>query len=85
MVCGQLGSDHCLGGRGYRLDFHGLPLNVTRKIEGQTHDQVFGIEHIAIDTDDMLGTVENLKANGARILEETAVGAGRKVFFFEGP
>ena len=73
------------GGRGFRLDLHGLPLNVTRKIDAQTHEQVFGIEHIAIDTDDMPGTVEKLKANGARILEETAVGAGRKVCFFEGP
>ena len=73
------------GGRGYRLDLHGLPLNVTRKIDGQTHEQVFGIEHIAIDTDDMAGTVEKLKASGARILEETAVGSGRKVCFFEGP
>ena len=38
---------------GFRLDLHGLPLNVTGKIDSQTHDQVFGIEHIAIDTDDL--------------------------------
>ena len=70
---------------GFRLDLHGLPLNVTGKIDSQTHDQVFGIEHIAIDTDDIDGTVEALKAGGARITEETQVGNGRKVCFFEGP
>ena len=70
---------------GFRLDLHGLPLNVTGKIDTQTHDQVYGIEHIAIDTDDIDGTVEALKAGGARITEETQVGSGRKVCFFEGP
>jgi len=70
---------------GFRLDLHGLPLNVTRFIDSQSHDQVYGIEHIAIDTDDIDGTVAHLKASGARILEETRVGAGRRVCFFEGP
>jgi len=73
------------GNGGFRLDLHGLPLNVTGKIDGQTHDQVYGIEHIAIDTDDIDGTVEQLKANGAKMLEETHVGGGRRVCFFEGP
>lgn len=73
------------GGRGYRLDLHGMPINVTGKIDGQTHEQVFGIEHIAIDTDNMEETIKTLKDSGARILEETSVGAGRKVCFFEGP
>jgi len=70
---------------GFRLDLHGLPLNVTKHIEGQTHPQNYGIEHIAIDTDDLPGTVAQLKSSGARILEETTVGGGRKVCFFEGP
>ena len=70
---------------GFRLDLHGLPLNVTGMIDSQTHDQVYGIEHIAIDTDDIDGTVEALKANGAKITEETQVGSGRRVCFFEGP
>ena len=70
---------------GFRLDLHGLPLNVTGKIDTQTHEQVYGIEHIAIDTDDIDGTVESLKAGGAKILEETQVGGGRRVCFFEGP
>ena len=70
---------------GFRLDLHGLPLNVTKHIEGQTHPQNYGIEHIAIDTDDLPNVVRKLKASGARILEETSVGGGRKVCFFEGP
>lgn len=70
---------------GFRLDLHGLPLNVTKMIDTQTHPQNYGIEHIAIDTDDLAGTVAKLKASGARILEETTVGGGRKVCFFEGP
>ena len=43
------------GGRGFRLDLHGLPLNITGMIDSQTHEQNLGIEHIAIDTDDMPG------------------------------
>jgi catechol 2,3-dioxygenase-like lactoylglutathione lyase family enzyme len=46
---------------GFRLDLHGLPLNVTGFIDSQSHDQVYGIEHIAIDTDDIDGTVARLK------------------------
>jgi catechol 2,3-dioxygenase-like lactoylglutathione lyase family enzyme len=70
---------------GFRLDLHGLPLNVTGFIDSQAHEQVYGIEHIAIDTDDLDGTVERLKASGTPILEQTQVGNGRRVCFFEGP
>jgi catechol 2,3-dioxygenase-like lactoylglutathione lyase family enzyme len=73
------------GDSGFRLDLHGLSINVTKHIESQTRDQVYGIEHIAIDTDDLDNVVADLKANGARILEETQVGNGRRVCFFEGP
>ena len=73
------------GANGLRLDLHGLTLNVTRFIESQKHEQKYGIEHIALDTDDMPALVEKLKASGAKILEETTVGNGRKVCFFEGP
>ena len=73
------------GGNGLRLDLHGLTLNVTKFIESQTHEQKYGIEHIAINTDDMPALVAKLKASGAKILEETTVGNGRKVCFFEGP
>ncbi len=73
------------GAYGLRIDLHGLSVNITKFIEGQTREQLYGIEHIAIDTDDLDNVVESLKASGARILEETQVGGGRRVCFFEGP
>ena len=73
------------GANGLRLDLHGLSVNITKFIDGQSREQLYGIEHIAIDTDDLDNVVESLKASGARILEETQVGGGRRVCFFEGP
>ena len=73
------------GTGGLRLDLHGLAINVTKFIEGQTREQVYGIEHIAIDTDDLDSVVASMKANGVNILEETTVGGGRRVCFFQGP
>lgn len=70
---------------GFRLDLHGVRLNVTGFIEGQKLGQHYGMEHLAIDTDDLHGTVEKLRASGARILEERQLRDGRKVCFFEGP
>ena len=70
---------------GFRLDLHGLPLNVTDHIPTQTHPQTYGFEHIAIDTTDIEGTMQDLKDSGATVLEETTVGGGRRVMFFEGP
>jgi len=69
----------------FRLDLHGLRLNVTDFIEGQKLEQHYGMEHLALDTDDLAGTVEKLKASGARILEERQLPDGRRVCFFEGP
>jgi catechol 2,3-dioxygenase-like lactoylglutathione lyase family enzyme len=69
----------------YRLDLHGLPLNVTGFIDGQTHQQIYGMEHIAVDTDDMDGVKEKLEAAGARLVEELKGSSGRRVCFFEGP
>jgi catechol 2,3-dioxygenase-like lactoylglutathione lyase family enzyme len=75
-----------IGENGVRLDLHGLSLNVTTLIATQTRDQKYGIEHIAVDTDDISGVIEALKANGATILEEAVVAGGdRRVVFFEGP
>ena len=74
-----------IGTRGYRLDLHGLKLNVTTLINEQTRAQHYGMEHIAIDTDELDALVDKLKAQGIPILEETAVGGGRRVCFFEGP
>ena len=74
-----------VGEIGVRLDLHGLTLNVTKHIETQTRDQKYGIEHIAIDADDIQGMIDMLKANGATILEEANISGDRRVVFFEGP
>jgi len=69
----------------YRLDLHGLSLNVSRFLDNQTREQKYGMEHIAIDTDELDTLVEKLKARGINILEQTTVSGGRRVCFFEGP
>ena len=74
-----------IGTIGFRLDLHGVPLNVTGFVEGQNLEQHYGLEHVALDTDDLPGMVEKLKASGSRILEERGGPDGRKVCFFEGP
>jgi catechol 2,3-dioxygenase-like lactoylglutathione lyase family enzyme len=73
------------GSNGYRLDLHGLMLNVTRIVPTQTREQHYGMEHIAIDTDAIASTVEKLTASGAKVLEEMTSGDGRKIYFLEGP
>src|SRR5919202_6923982 len=73
------------GNNGYRLDLHGLSLNVTTFLESQTREQKYGMEHIAIDTDELDTLVEKLKAQGINILEQTTITGGRRVCFFEGP
>ena len=70
---------------GYRLDLHGLSLNVTNFLESQKREQKYGMEHIAIDTDELDVLIEKLKAQGINILEQTLVSGGRRVCFFEGP
>ena len=70
---------------GYRVDLHGLSLNVTKFFENQARAQKYGMEHIAIDTDELDTLVENLEARGIAILEQTTVSGGRRVCFFEGP
>ena len=74
-----------IGTRGYRLNLHGLTLNVTTLIADQTRQQVYGMEHFALDTDDMDGTLAKLKTNGARVLEEMVSANGRRICFLEGP
>ena len=71
-------------GRGFQLDLHGLQLNVTTLIPTQNHDQKYGIEHIAVDTDDYSGTLATLRSNGVKILEEMSSN-GRRVCFLEAP
>jgi catechol 2,3-dioxygenase-like lactoylglutathione lyase family enzyme len=70
---------------GYRLDLHGLSLNVTEFLDHQKREQKYGMEHIAIDTDELDSLIENLKAQNIHILEQTIVSGGRRVCFFEGP
>jgi catechol 2,3-dioxygenase-like lactoylglutathione lyase family enzyme len=74
-----------IGTRGYRLNLHGLTLNVTTIVEDQSRQQVYGMEHFALDTDDLDDTVARLKTNGARVLEEMVSGNGRRICFLEGP
>ena len=74
-----------IGTRGYRLNLHGLTVNLTTHVEDQTRQQLYGMEHFAIDTDDMDGTVAKLTANGARVLEQMVSGNGRRICFLEGP
>lgn len=69
----------------YRLDLHGLSLNVSDFLTNQKREQKYGIEHIAIDTDELDLLIEKLKARGINILEQTIVSGGRRVCFFEGP
>jgi catechol 2,3-dioxygenase-like lactoylglutathione lyase family enzyme len=71
--------------RGYRLDLHGLTVNLTTHIADQTREQHYGMEHIAVNTDDMAGALAQLTANGARLLEDRTGGRGNRVCFVEGP
>jgi predicted enzyme related to lactoylglutathione lyase len=74
-------------GRGFQLDLHGLQLNVTGLVTAQNHEQHYGIEHIAVNTDDYPGTLAKLKANGVTVLEELPPNPdnGRRVCFLQAP
>jgi lactoylglutathione lyase len=72
-----------IGTRGYRVNLHGLTLNITTFVEDQKRQQLYGMEHFAIDTDDLDGTISNLQADGARVLE-TMESNGRRICFLEG-
>ena len=74
-----------MGARGYRVNLHGLQLNITGLIESQGREQHYGIEHIAVDTDDYPGMLAQFQAKGIRILEELPPSNGRRVCFLEAP
>jgi len=74
-----------VGARGYRVNLHGLTLNITTLIDTQSREQHLGIEHLAVDTDDYPGTLARLRANGVRVLEELPPNNGRRVCFLEAP
>jgi len=78
----RTGSD---GRKSFRLDLHGVPLNVTDFLDEQKLEQHYGLEHVAIDTDNFAAEVAKIKAAGIKILEERTLADGRKVCFFEGP
>ena len=68
------------------MNLHGLQLNITTIIDSQTRDQHYGMEHVALNTDDYTGTLARLRANGVRVLEELPPGSsGRRVCFLEAP
>jgi lactoylglutathione lyase len=69
----------------YSLDRHGITLNVSGFVEGQELEQHYGIEHLAIDSDDFAVEVAKLKGSGVKILEERKGQGGRNICFFEGP
>jgi catechol 2,3-dioxygenase-like lactoylglutathione lyase family enzyme len=73
-------------GRGQRVNLHGLTLNITTHIASQSREQHYGIEHIAVETDDYAGTMARMRDNGVRILEEMPPNnTGRRVCFLEAP
>jgi len=75
-----------IGTRGYRVNLHGLTLNITIIVDGQTREQHYGMEHIALNTEDYTGTLARLRANGVRVLEELPPStSGRRVCFLEAP
>ena len=75
-----------ISGRGYRVNLHGLTLNITTLIAAQTREQKLGIEHIAVETDDYAGTLAQMRKNGVRVLEEMPPAPnGRRVCFVEAP
>ena len=59
--------------------------DITTLIAVQNHEQHYGIEHMAVDTDDYAGTLATLRKNGVRILEELPPNNGRHVAFVECP
>ena len=73
----------------FRVNLHGLTLNISDHIEYQTRQQRYGLEHFAVQTDDLDGTVAKLKAKGARVLEEMIspipAHKGTRICFLEGP
>ena len=48
------------GGKNYRLDLHGVELNITQFLDEQKLDQFMGLEHVAIDTNNFDGEVNKI-------------------------
>ena len=72
-------------GTGYQLELDGVTFNVTTLVDFQVREQHYGLEHMAIHTEDP-GDVEKLIANGARVLEESPIPEMKlNVYFMETP
>ena len=71
------------GPRGYQVNLHGLQLNITAIIDSQTREQHYGIEHIAVDTDDYAGTLAKFprewRARARRALRAFPIGLRRAI------
>ena len=75
-----------VAGRGYQVNLHGLQLNITTLIDAQKREQSYGVEHIAVNTDDYTAVLARMRANGVKVLEELPPNAnGRRVCFLEAP
>jgi catechol 2,3-dioxygenase-like lactoylglutathione lyase family enzyme len=70
---------------GFQLDLHGLRMNVTDVNGAQARKAKLGMEHIAMETDELDALVQRFKAQGVDVLEEATGAGGRRVRFFEGP
>lgn len=68
-------------GRGWQLDLQGTQLNITGLIAEQNHAQAYGIEHMAMTTDNYSATLAKLRENGVEVLEELKGERGNRVAF----
>jgi catechol 2,3-dioxygenase-like lactoylglutathione lyase family enzyme len=68
-------------GRGWQLDLDGTQLTVTGIMTEQNHRQHYGIEHLAVVTDDYAATMATLRGNGVEVLEELTGEMGNRVAF----
>ena len=73
----------------FRVDLHGVTLNITDHVAHQKRVQKYGIEHFAVQTDDFDGTRAKLLREGAVALEEMVspvpAHRGGRICFLEGP
>lgn len=77
------------GNTRFRVDLHGVTLNITDHIPGQTREQRYGLEHFALETDRFDEVMANLKAQGATVMEQLVLPMpdhpGKRLGFVEGP
>jgi catechol 2,3-dioxygenase-like lactoylglutathione lyase family enzyme len=73
----------------FRVDLHGVTLNITGHIEYQTREQHYGLEHFAVQTDQFDATLAKLEERGAKVLEQMVSPIpdhqGGRICFLEGP